>query len=79
MSGVSSYAPTHPGGFVTLVDEQGDTTYIGQAAAGAAATAPVWRIRKLVSPTSGGLTLQYANGESGYTHVWSDRTTYSYA
>lgn len=47
--------------------------YIGHARKGAAATDPVWRIRRITKAT-GAITLPAAN-----LNAWSDRATLTYA
>jgi hypothetical protein len=54
-------------------------TYVGTAAVGSSESAPVWRIKKLISTPSGNLTILYVDGNTEVDSVWSDRATYNYS
>jgi len=60
------------------IDEVSPTlSYIGEAAADSATSAPVWRITRLFE--SGTITsVTHADGVDTYTKVWDDRASYSY-
>jgi hypothetical protein len=52
--------------------------YFGEAAPGAAESAPIWRIKRLT--TVGGLnTVHYADGTNNFNNVWADRASLSYS
>lgn len=65
---------------ITLLDEDGDLTYIGQALPNSSITDPVWRIFRLdESGTTSELLKQYANGSTGFDQIWDNRTTLTYS
>lgn len=59
------------------IDEQPGTVYLGYAEPGTPPTAPLWKIRKILTFGSETLLL-YAGGDQSYTHVWSDRNSLTY-
>jgi hypothetical protein len=65
-------------GFSVLVSDVSSTvSYVGEAAPGSAASAAVWRIKKLDS--SSGLVVTWASGNSNFDKVWNSRAGYSYS
>lgn len=61
-----------------LVDQSNPMEiYIGEAAPDALTSAPVWRIKKLltVGPQKG---IVYANGNADYINIWDERHTLVY-
>lgn len=61
------------------VSPDGLTMYVGYAAPGSAEGAPEWRIKKLTSTTEGDVVALWAEGNSRYIHVWTDRAALAYA
>jgi len=60
------------------VDEASSSvTYAGQAAAGTAASAAGWRIKR-ITESGGDVTVEWADGDAGYNSVWDDRATLTY-
>lgn len=58
-------------------DTEGGILYLGYAEPGAAESAPVWKIKQVLT-TGGQLSILWASGESGYVHSWALRTSYTY-
>lgn len=54
-----------------------NNTYIGQAEPGTAVSAAAWRIKR-VTESAGGTSINWANGDATFTHIWDDRLTYTY-
>lgn len=53
-------------------------TYIGEAAVGANENDPIWRISRIT--TLGPVTkIEYANGNTSWNSVWTNRASYSYS
>lgn len=62
----------------TRVDEASATlTYVGAAAPGTAAAAAAWQVKRI--DTSAGTVILYADGDSLFDNVWTDRATLSYS
>jgi YD repeat-containing protein len=58
----------------------GAIIYIGWAASGIATSAAGWAIKQLVYNGSGQLTQElWANGSTGETNIWNNRTSLSYS
>jgi hypothetical protein len=55
-----------------------DLLYKGEAVVGSLENLPVWRIRKLAIGEDSDVTETWANGDSLYNKVWSDRLTLTY-
>lgn len=74
VSGVSSLDTIYS----LRADQANSTTmYVGEASIGALESAPIWRIKKLV--TSGTLiALYWADGNKNFDNVWADRATLTY-
>ena len=62
---------------VTLVDEEGSTTYIGKAAPGTLSSSPNWKIQRIVD-TNGDLEIKWADS-AAFSQVWDNRLTLSYS
>jgi hypothetical protein len=63
----------------TQLDEISDAVmYVGTAIAGASAASSVWRIKKIIT-TSTGLSVLYASGSSDFKSIWNDREELSYS
>jgi hypothetical protein len=54
----------------------GGISYIGEAVAGSATSAAVWRLKRLDEAT--GADIRYANSDTGFVHVYDDRASQSY-
>lgn len=50
--------------------------YVGEASPGAATSDSVWNIFKV--DTSTGVSITFAERDSGYKYIWDDRATYTY-
>lgn len=73
---------TQAGLFATRMDDVSTTgvTYIGKAPIGSIESDAVWQIRKLdESGTPTTLSITWADGNSNFDNVWSDRLTESYS
>lgn len=72
---------TQPGESVpydTLVDDAGaGVTYVGEAAAGSAPGATVWRIQK-IDESANPVEVRFADGVATFTKEWDERASYSY-
>ena len=55
-----------------------DIVYIGEAVPGSVNSDPVWKITQFVEDNNGSTFQQFANGDSGYVHVWDDRESLTY-
>lgn len=55
----------------------GGITYVGTAATGASLSAPVWRIKQLLT-IPGGIRILWADGNSEFDNVWADRASLTY-
>ena len=64
-----------------LLDNQSSTTtYVGKAPTGSLTSAAVWLIFQMVTdPTTGNLTLLYANGSTAYNSIWNNRYSLTYS
>jgi len=62
------------------LDEAGSgITYVGEATPGSANSAAVWRIKRLDESVATDLTILWADGNSSFDNVWSDRASLSYS
>lgn len=60
------------------IDENADgNTYFGTAAPGTVTSAPAWQIMRM-STSGTNKTFKYANGDSGFSAVWDNRTSLTY-
>lgn len=55
------------------------TAYLGNAAVGSSQASAVWSIQKLVFTPAGGVTITWANGNSGFSNIWNNRASLSYS
>ena len=62
---------------VRLDDNGAGTLYVGTAEPGASESAPVWKIKQLLT-FGGQVSILWADGESGFTKVWANRAGYTY-
>lgn len=53
--------------------------YIGEAPAGSALSASVWRIKKIVLDSSSDVTQTWANGNANFDKVWNNYASYTYS
>jgi len=60
-----------------LVDQEGDFTYIGEAAPGSARDAAVWRIKR-VYEIGDDIEIIWANNTANTELIWDNRATYEY-
>jgi len=65
------------GNFDIIVEEVGNTTYVGKTQLGGTTGASVWQIMRIVE-SSGTTTIRFADATDAFTKVWDDRTTYVY-
>ena len=66
--------------FIDDTPGAGQTTiYKAYADAGSADSAAVWRISKLVLDTDDDLVTTYADGDTDYDNIWTDRLSLSYS
>lgn len=54
-----------------------NTTYVGQALPGTPAASPAWRIKR-ITETSGGSSVDWADGAAAFIHSWNDHLTLTY-
>ena len=62
---------------VTLVDEEGTTTYIGKAAPGTLSSSPKWKIQRIVD-TNGDLEIRWADS-ANFSQIWDNRSSLSFS
>jgi hypothetical protein len=55
------------------------TAYKGDAITGAAESAPLWKIQKLVYGSDGDVTVTYASGVQDFRFIWDDRASLTYS
>jgi hypothetical protein len=57
-----------------------NVVYRGEAAPGSAESSAVWRIRKITITYGAEVTVfsSWAGGDNGFTHSWTNRTSYNY-
>ena len=63
-------------------DETAGTTYVGRAQPGAATSAAIWQISRVVVVSGGPpntTTVTWAGGDTLYDNVWDDRTGLVYS
>lgn len=53
--------------------------YLGEAVPGSLDTAPVWRICYVAMSSTGNLTMTWADGNSNFDNVWSNRAALTYS
>lgn len=54
-----------------------NVTYVGQALPGTAGSIASWRVKR-ITETSGGSSVDWANGTADFVHVWNDHLTFIY-
>ncbi len=55
------------------------TAYLGEATAGTGAGTASWRIQKLVFGVDGAVTTTFADGNTSFDNVWTNRASLSYS
>lgn len=61
-----------------MVDEpDANTTYVGEALAGADTSAAAWRIKQ-ISVSGNVTTVNFADGDTNFDNVWDNRAILSY-
>lgn len=74
------FAPSSTSTLAKRFDQASSTTaYLGEAAVGANASAPAWRIQKMVFGVDGDVTITWADGNSAFDNVWDNRASLSYS
>lgn len=63
---------------ITLLDDQGDITYVGKAAPSSATSAPVWQVFRLQEVGSI-FAVEFADGNDRFDNIWDDRASLSYS
>ncbi len=64
--------------FALQYEEASSTiTYIGEAAAGSATSAAVWRIKRMDTTT--GIIILWAGGVATFTNTWTGRAGFTYS
>jgi len=56
-----------------------DLIYIGKATIGTAVGAFGWQLMKLTYTAGNATSILFADGNSAYDNVWTDRATYAYS
>lgn len=54
-------------------------SYLGKSPVGTAQSAAAWKISRLTSASSGGITIEYAGGAATYVNVWTNRASFAYS
>ena len=62
-----------------IQDSSVDAIYIGYAETGVAASAALWRIKKITLSSNVPTQAQWADGNQSLDNVWDDRTSLSYS
>ena len=69
-------------GFATFAKryDQADSTtaYLGDAAVASAEGSAVWRIQKLVFGVDGDVTITWADGDTSFDNIWTNRASLTY-
>jgi hypothetical protein len=53
--------------------------YIGVALVGATPASATWQVRRLTFDGSGGVVIEWADGNTSYDNVWDNRASLSYS
>lgn len=59
-------------------DPSGTPIYLGRALPGAAESASVWQIKKIVFGANDDVTETFADGNANFDNIWNDRLSLSY-
>lgn len=54
-------------------------SYLGKSPVGTLQAASAWKVSRLTSASSGGITIEYANGAATYVNVWANRASLAYS
>ena len=69
--------------YATIIEESGTTTYIAEAKESASsASDAVWRVRRVKTVTSNGVTrttVAWAGGHTGFTHAANNMASLTFA
>ena len=57
----------------------GTLTYVGEANPGVSGTAESWRIKRIVDTAGTQTVITWADGNSNFDNIWTDRGTYNYS
>ena len=80
---MDEYLKALGGIYATIVEEDSDVTYVAEAKVDtAAATDPVWRVKRLKVTTVGTLkrtTISWAGGHPGFSHRADNMASLTYA
>lgn len=64
--------------YITLLDEQGSISYVGNADLNNLTSAPVWQIRK-IEQVGAVLSVLYADGNDNFDNIWDNRADLVYS
>jgi hypothetical protein len=64
---------------IQLDEAAGSITYVGYAPVGTATSAAAWKIKRLDESGSPELIILFADGNSNYDNIWSNRAALSYS
>lgn len=73
ISGTVTPSPTQ---YALRYDEGATYTYIGEAAAGTAEGSALWRVKRLTNADN---TIVWADGNSNFDNIWTNRAGASYS
>ncbi|MBI2449336.1 hypothetical protein HYV49_03485 [Candidatus Pacearchaeota archaeon] len=62
---------------ITIIDEAGAYTYIGNSYASASASESVWKVRRITEANP--LRVEFASGSAEYVNIWNNRATLDYS
>lgn len=66
--------------YATQFDQASTTiAYLGKAILGSATSGAVWQIKKITFAASGGVTVQYADGNNLFDNIWDNRAALAYS
>lgn len=54
-------------------------TYLGKAPVGTSTASAAWKVSRLTTASSGGITIEYAGGSAAYSNVWNSRAGFTYS
>ena len=53
--------------------------YLGQSAIGTLASSAEWLIMRITYSVTGGVTVEFADGDSEFDNIWADRASLTYS
>lgn len=59
--------------------EDATYNYVGDAPVGSAESDPIWRIYRLTNVGTASITKEWADGDSNFDNVWTNRASLSYS